>query len=138
MLLNPDVVHWTIFAIGIILIGTGAYPLYNVIRRHHILTRRLLADLGPIRSGAFVLVYFSAPTCGVCKTIQRPALEKLSGILGDSLQVFEIDVTKEPDLAQRWAVKHVPATFLITPHGELHHANQGVVRAEHLLIQLHS
>lgn len=138
MLLNPDVLSRTALAIGIILISVGSYSLYDVILRHHLLPRHLLADLGPIRTGAFVLVYFSAPTCTICNTIQRPAIEKLSNLLCDSLQVFEIDATKEPELAQRWGVTNVPATFLINPRGELQHANHGVARAENLLIQLHN
>ena len=138
MLLNPDILSRTVLAIGIILICVGAYSLYDLILRHHLLTRRLLADLGPIRSGVFILVYFSTPNCTVCKTIQRPAIEKLNNLLGDSLRVFEIDATKEPELARRWGVVSVPATFLITPGGELHHANHGVAPAENLLIQLHN
>ena len=138
MLVNPEVLNRIVLAVGILLIGVSGYSLHNLIFRYHILTRKLLADLGPIRSGAFILVYFSAPTCAVCKTVQRPAIERLKGILGDSLQVFEIDITKEPELALRWGVLSVPATFLINPRGELHHANYDVAPAENLLIQLHS
>ena len=138
MLLNPDILSHTVLAIGIILICVGAYSLYDLIMRHHLLTRRLLAELGPIRSGVFILVYFSTPNCTVCKTIQRPAIEKLNNLLGDSLRVFEIDATKEPELARRWGVVSVPATFLINPRGELHHSNHGVAPAENLLIQLHN
>ena len=137
MFLNPDILSRTVLAVGIILISVGAYSLYDLILRHHVLTRRLLADLGPIRSGAFILVYFSSPSCAVCSTVQRPAIERLSNLLGDSLQVFEIDATKEPELARRWDVVNVPATFLINPRGELHHANHGIARAENLLLQLH-
>jgi hypothetical protein len=134
---DSDILNHAVLAVGIILICVNTSALYNSTLRHRILPRKLLADLGPIRPGAFVLVYFSTTSCVVCKTIQRPAIESLSGLLDDSLQVFEIDALKEPKLARRWGVLSVPATFLINPHGELHYVNHGVARAEDLLIQLH-
>ena len=135
---DSDILNRVILAVGIVLIGVGMYPLYNLTLRYHVLTRKLLADLGPIRAGAFILVYFSSSTCVQCNTAQRPAIEKLSNLFGDSLQVFEIDASKEPELARRWGVMSVPTTFLITPHGALHHVNHGVAQAENLLLQMHS
>lgn len=100
-------------------------------------TSGLLTDLGSLRPGAFVLVYFTTPGCVPCKTVQRPAINKLSRILGESLQVLEIDASRQPDIASRWGVLSVPTTFVIGPRGDLRHVNHGVTRSKQLLMQIH-
>jgi thiol-disulfide isomerase/thioredoxin len=97
----------------------------------------LLPGLGPLRPGAFTLVYFTAPSCVPCKTIQRPAIHQVSQRMGDNLQVLEIDATQRPDLASSWGVLSVPTTFVIDPRGSIRHINHGVTRAEQLLTQIH-
>jgi len=130
---NADVLTRAVLAFAIILGGLGIYLLYNWTLK--LRTRDLLADLGPIRSGAFVLVYFTTPTCVPCKTVQRPAIQTVSQRLGDNMQVVEVDATEQPELANRWGVVSVPTTFLFDPRGQLRHVNHGVARAEKLLMQ---
>ncbi|MFZ1040136.1 MAG: thioredoxin family protein [Anaerolineales bacterium] len=130
---NADVLTRAALALAIILGGLGAYLLYNWTLQ--LRTRSLLADLGPIRSGAFILVYFTTPTCAPCKTVQRPAIQRLSQMLGNDLHVVEVDATEQPELASRWGVMSVPTTFLFDPRGQLRHVNHGVARAEKLLMQ---
>jgi thioredoxin 1 len=130
---NADVLTRAALALAIILSGFGIYLLYNWTLK--LRTRNLLADLGPIRSGAFVLVYFTTPTCVPCKTVQRPAIQRLSQMLGNDLHVVEVDATEKPELASLWGVMSVPTTFLFNPRGQLRHVNHGVTRAEKLLMQ---
>lgn len=134
MLLNDTLLR-ALIAAGIILSGLGLYLAYNWTLKNR--ASNLLANLGPIRPGAFLLVYFTTPTCVPCKTVQRPAIQRLSEMLGNTLQVFEIDAAQHPDLASRWGVLSVPTTFLIDPRGRLRHVNHGVTRAEQLLLQIH-
>jgi thiol-disulfide isomerase/thioredoxin len=124
-----------LIAFGIILGGFSLYLTYNWILKNR--ASNLLADLGPVRPGAFLLVYFTTPTCVPCKTVQRPAIQKLSDMLGSTLQVLEIDASQQPDLASRWGVLSVPTTFLFDPRGQVRHVNHGVTRAEQLLLQIH-
>ena len=91
---NADVLTRAFFALAIIVGGFGIYLLYNWTLR--LRTPSLLADLGPIRPDAFTLVYFTTPTCVPCKTVQRPAIQDLSKVLGNTLQVVEIDATERP------------------------------------------
>jgi thiol-disulfide isomerase/thioredoxin len=134
-MINADVYTRALIAITIILGGLGIYLFYNWTLQ--LRTPSLLADLGPIRPDAFTLVYFTTPTCVPCKTVQRPAIQKLSQLLGNALHVVEIDATENPELASRWGVMSVPTTFVIDPSGKLRHVNHGVTRAEQLLMQIH-
>ena len=133
---NADVFTRAALALAIILGGFGIYLFYNWMLK--LRTKNLLADLGPIHSGALVLVYFTTPTCVPCKTVQRPAIQRLSETLGNDLHVVEVDATEQPELASRWGVMSVPTTFLFDPRGQLRHVNHGVTRAEKLLIQFQS
>lgn len=123
-------------ALAIIFAGLGLYRLYNY--RIKLRTRPLLRDLGPMRPMTFALVYFTMPGCVPCKTIQRPAIERLSCFLEGAVQVFEFDVTQYPDVASRWGVMSVPTTFVIAPNGQLLHVNHGVARFEKLVAQIHT
>lgn len=121
-------------AIGLIMIGAGACWLIN----HRLLVRA--------RNNAFtlfktlpkkpVLVYFTTPDCAPCKTIQRPAIDRVLHLLGENLQVIEIDATQRPDLAKVWGVLSVPTTFVLDARGEARYVNNGVARAEKLIQQL--
>jgi thiol-disulfide isomerase/thioredoxin len=124
----------SLLAIGIIVVGMGAYWLVN---------QRLLARA---RNNVFtlfstfpnkpVLVYFTTPTCAPCKTVQRPAIDKIASLLGEKLQVVEIDATQRPDLAKTWGVMSVPTTFLLDSRGEARYVNNGVARVEKLMEQI--
>lgn len=122
------------FAIGIIVFGLTVYWFVN---------QRLLSRAGnninhllnPLPNKP-VIVYFTTPDCAPCKTIQRPALDKITSLLGEKLHVLEIDATERPDLAKTWGVMSVPTTFLLDSHGKARYVNNGVARAEKLMEQL--
>ena len=122
-------------ALFLILGGLGLAWSYQRWLRYR--TSGLLTDLGSLRPGAFVLVYFTTPNCVPCKTVQRPAINNISRILGERLQVLEIDASQKPDIANRWGVLSVPTTFVIGPRGDVRHVNHGVTRSEQLLMQIH-
>jgi hypothetical protein len=52
------------------------------------------------------------------------------------LQIFEIDATAQPRLADAWGVLSVPTTFLIDAAGRPRRVNHGAVRAGALMAQL--
>jgi thiol-disulfide isomerase/thioredoxin len=132
--MNSEILLRSLLAIGIIVVGIGAYWLAN---------QRLLARA---RTNVFslfntfpnkpVLVYFTTPTCAPCKTVQRPAIDKIVKLLGGKLHVVEIDATQRPDLAKTWGVMSVPTTFLLDSRGEARYVNNGVARAEKLMEQI--
>jgi thiol-disulfide isomerase/thioredoxin len=132
--MSSEILLRSLLAIGIIVVGLGAYWLVN---------QRLLARA---RTNVFslfntfpnkpVLVYFTTPTCAPCKTVQRPAIDKIAKLLGEKLHVVEIDATQRPDLAKTWGVMSVPTTFLLDSRGEARYVNNGVARAEKLMEQI--
>ena len=129
-----DILLRFVYALGIILMGAGAYWLLS----QRLLSRaknNLNSLLNPLPNKP-VIVYFTTPDCAPCKTVQRPALEKLMALLGEKLHVVEIDATERPDLAKTWGVMSVPTTFLLDSHGKARYVNNGVTRAEKLMEQL--
>lgn len=122
-----------VYTLGIIFLGLGIYWLVN----QRLLSRaknNLSALLNPLPNKP-VIVYFTTPDCAPCKTVQRPALEKLRSLLGEKLHVVEIDATERPDLAKTWGVMSVPTTFLLDSSGEARYVNNGVTRTEKLMEQ---
>lgn len=132
--MNSDILSRTIFAAAIIALGIFGYWLIN--QRLLVRAKSNIFTLFNQLPNKPVIVYFTTPDCAPCKTVQRPALNRVTQILGDSLEIVEIDATQRPDLAKQWGVMSVPTTFLLDVRGEARYVNNGVTRAEKLMEQL--
>lgn len=137
--MNADVVFSPLllrltWAVGLIAAGLLVYHLANrlILARLH----ARLPGLNDIRQGVPLLVYFTTPTCAPCKTVQRPAIQRLQECLGERLQVIEIDAAARPDVAGQWGVMSVPTTFIIDASGQPRYVNHGVTPQDKLLRQL--
>lgn len=124
------------FGLAIVIIGLGASTYWLINQRLLLRARNNVFTLFHEPPDKPVLVYFTTPDCAPCKTIQRPAIERVSKLLGDRLQVIEIDATRQPELATTWGVMSVPTTFVLDARGEARYVNNGVARAEKLLEQI--
>jgi thioredoxin 1 len=129
-----EILFRLLMAMGFAGAGYLAYRWFN---------QRILAwagsktpELPGVRQGAPILLYFTTPTCAPCKTVQRPAIQRLSERLGDCLQVIEIDASSQPEMASHWGVISVPTTFVIDEKGQPRYVNHGVANLEKLLKQL--
>lgn len=131
--MDPELLTRMAAVLGILGAGILAYWLANRL----VLARAALrADrLGEIQPGRPTLLYFTTPTCAPCKTVQRPAIQRLSEQLGDRLHVVEIDASANPEMAGQWGVLSVPTTFLLDSSGKPRHVNHGVAPAEKLFKQ---
>jgi thiol-disulfide isomerase/thioredoxin len=89
-----------------------------------------------VQPGRPAILYFTTPDCVTCKAFQRPQLRRLEHMLGDRVQVVEIDAQAKPDLAGQWGVLSVPTTFVLDSSGKPRHVNHGGVAAEKLAQQL--
>lgn len=132
--MSSDVLLRFFLAIGIIVLGAAAYWFFN----QHLLVRAKnnIFTLLKTLPNKPVIVYFTTPDCVPCRTVQRPALDQIRKLLGEKLQVIEIDASERPDLAQRWGVMSVPTTFLLDARGEARYVNNGVARVEKLMEQV--
>ena len=122
---------WTTAIIGS---GLSLYWLANrlVLARASAKVHRLEGR----RPGIPTLLYFTAPTCTPCKTVQRPAIERLQQLLGERLLVIEVDASTQAEMATQWGVMSVPTTFILDEQGQPRHVNHGVAAANKLLKQL--
>jgi thiol-disulfide isomerase/thioredoxin len=136
--MDPDILFRSTLAIGIIAAGAALYWLST----RWMLSRAAghFGDLGlPAGfSNRPVLVYFTTPGCAPCKTVQKPAIEQVQGMLTGGFEVVEIDAAERPEVARRWGVVSVPTTFVLDAHGKARFVNNGVARAEKLFAQLHA
>ncbi len=124
------------FGLAIVIIGLGAFAYWMINQRLLIRARHNGFTLFNTPPNKPVLVYFTTPDCAPCKTIQRPAINQVSHLMGEELEVVEIDATERPDLAKAWGVMSVPTTFVLDTRGEARYVNNGVARAEKLLEQI--
>jgi len=124
------------FGLAIVIIGLGVFAYGLINQRLLVRASQHVFTLFKKLPNKPVLVYFTTPDCAPCKTIQRPAIDRVSNLLGEKLEVVEIDATQRPDLAKTWGVMSVPTTFVLDARGEARYVNNGVARAEKLLEQI--
>ena len=124
------------FGLAVVIIGLGVFAYWLVNQRLLVRASSNIFSLFSKLPNKPVLVYFTTPDCAPCKTVQRPAIDRVLNLLGEELQVVEIDATQRPDLAKVWGVMSVPTTFLLDAQGEARYVNNGVARAEKLLEQI--
>ena len=135
--MNPETMFIVLrFGLAIVIIGLGVSAYWLINQRLLVRASSNIFTLFKKLPNKPVLVYFTTPDCAPCKTVQRPAIDRVSHLLGEKLQVVEIDATERPDLAKVWCVMSVPTTFLLDARGEARYVNNGVARAEKLLEQI--
>lgn len=118
---------------GVILL---AYAVFFLLKRRSLRAAASLRGL-PIRlkKDKKTLVYFSTPDCSVCRGAQKPALDKLRGVMGGVLEIIEINAYEQEDLARDWGVLSVPATVLLDESGAALAVNYGLAPFKKLLKQ---
>lgn len=122
--------------LALVLIALGWLVYAGATR--YVLDRRARKGLGlkAYVHGRPAILYFTAPGCAPCITVQRPALMELYTAFDGRLQVIEVDCTENPELADAWGVLSVPTTFVIDSQGRPRGVNHGVARAMRLRDQL--
>ena len=70
-----------------------------------------------LKSAEPVVVDFWAEWCGPCRMI-APALEEISGQVGDKVKIVKLNVDENPQTASRYGVMSIP-TLMIFKGGEM-------------------
>ena len=70
-----------------------------------------------LKSGTPVVVDFWAEWCGPCRMI-APALEEISGSLGEKVKIVKLNVDENPQTASKYGVMSIP-TLMLFKNGEL-------------------
>lgn len=132
--MNADILVRLFWAL--LILGTGIIVFALVSRWLLWRAQRRLQFPPGFRAGKPAILYFTTPECAPCKTLQRPALQRVREQLGETLQVIEINAYDHPQLADQWGVFSIPTTFVLDPEGRPRFVNRGVTRAEQLLHQI--
>ena len=135
----PDILLRLLVACALIGIGWLAFRLVNTMILNRAAKAVPAAQNGAMfQSGRPAVLYFTTPDCATCKAFQRPQLNRFKKLLGEQVQVVEIDAQSLPELAGRWGVLSVPTTFVLDAEGVPRHVNHGAVTAEKLAEQVYS
>ena len=86
-----------------------------------------------IQSPKPVLVDFYAEWCGPCQ-IMKPRILDVMERMGDEIQVIQIDVDKEKELATSFRISSVP-TLIIFKNGKQQWRQSGII-SYHALMKL--
>jgi thioredoxin 1 len=130
-----------VITVVLVVLGMGAFYAYRAWALRHALRTVSYADTLrqhniAYHDGTPSIVLFTADYCAPCKLQQRPVLKQLSQTLGESVQVLEIDVQAQPDLASTWGVMSLPTLFILDKQGKPTSVNQGVTPLKTLQEQL--
>jgi thioredoxin-like negative regulator of GroEL len=82
------------------------------------------------------VLYFTGEACTICHTAQRPALRALAPTLDPGIEIREIDIAVEPELARRYRVMSLPTIIVLDAAGEITDINVGFTTGEVLRRQL--
>ena len=123
-------IYRLLIALLILLSGVLLYRGINSLTLRRARVR--VPGLERLRPGVPVLLYFTTSTCAPCKTIQRPAIQRLQERIGEQLEVVEVDASSQPELASQWGVLSVPTTFIIDAQGNPRYVNHGVAPLDKL------
>jgi thioredoxin 1 len=74
-------------------------------------------DADVLKSAEPVVVDFWAEWCGPCRMI-APALEEISGQIGDKVKIVKLNVDENPNTAAKYGIMSIP-TLLMFKNGEI-------------------
>lgn len=110
---------------------------YATVRKRQVLAAAPSPELPGLAASEGVRVLaFSSEDCAPCRTLQRPALNRLLDARQGRVTVVEIDAASAPDLTQRYAVLTVPTTVVLDETGQARAINYGFAPLAKLLTQV--
>lgn len=127
---------WERAAVALLIIGLGIGLYLAWTRLALVRQARRGLKLDRYHPGRPAILYFTAPGCAPCRTIQRPALRALRARYGDTVQIIRVDALESRELSDHWGVLSLPTTFIIDSRGRPRCVNHGASRLPKLESQL--
>ncbi|MCC7358851.1 MAG: thioredoxin family protein [Anaerolineales bacterium] len=136
--MGSDTLTRAVLAAALAALGLLVFWAWNRVQLRRLSQARgsVLRGLEAARPGVPAVLYFTTPDCLVCKTAQKPALQRLQTDLQAGVQIVEIDATVDTAAANYWGVLSVPTTFVIDAQGKPRAINHGLTSKEKLQRQL--
>jgi thioredoxin-like negative regulator of GroEL len=82
------------------------------------------------------ILYFTGEACTICHTAQKPALRALAAGIDPLIEIREVDIAVEPELARRYRVMSLPTSIVLDATGQVTDINVGFANGEILRRQL--
>ncbi|MCP4149758.1 MAG: thioredoxin family protein [bacterium] len=76
-----------------------------------------------IKSSEFVIMDFSSPGCAPCKKVPPLLEEIIADMEGTDISAYEIDITENIDVSQKFMVMGVPTIIVFKKEEELKRFN---------------
>ena len=111
-------------ALLILAAAAGALALQRSRQRRLVGTVPTGTDAPPGAGAVPDILYFTGENCTVCHVAQRPALQRLRGLIQD-VAIREIDVALDRRSARTYRVMTLPTTIVLDPSGRAVAVNAG-------------
>ncbi len=121
-------------ALAIVALGAGTWLLAG--RLSLARARRSSGKESLLEPGRAGLLLFGSAHCAPCVQAQAPAARRLEAELGGRLQLREVDVDEEPELAERYGVMSLPTVYIYDAEGEPRRVFRGLVSLDELRRQV--
>ena len=105
-------------------LAAGALAVQRSRQRRLVGTIRLSGAGVQGEAGTPDILYFTGENCTICHVAQRPALERLRGLI-DDVDIREIDVAEDRGAARTYRVMTLPTTVVLDPSGLATAVNAG-------------
>ena len=111
-------------ALLILAAAAGALALQRSRQRRLVGTVPTGTDAPPGADAVPDILYFTGENCTVCHVAQRPALQRLRGLIQD-VAIREIDIARDRRSARIYRVMTLPTTIVLDPSGRAVAVNAG-------------
>ncbi len=76
-----------------------------------------------LKSSQYVIIDFSSPGCAPCKKVPPLLEEILSEMTDTDISAYEVDITEDPEIAQKLFVLGVPTVIIYKDGNEIKRFN---------------
>lgn len=121
--------------IALTIIGV-LFLLLKLIRMGQLRSAQRTAAATPTQNES-QLLYFSSAACTQCLGQEKILDQIFAGSEFQKVILKKLSIEDDPELAQRWGVKTIPTTILLSSAAQVVQFNNGLISTSAMLSQLH-